>query len=941
MSTLSVAELKALLQGCLSTINQQSNLMKQCFHENNLLQALKHCSNLLNELRTNQLSPKQYYEMYIVTFDLLETLSNHLLNSHNSKEKKIQKKLESSKRVNGGADQSPFLADLYELVQYSGNIIPRLYMMIVIGTTYMSTSGAPTKNIMKDMIEMCRGVQHPIRGLFLRYYLSQRIKDLLPISNSTDFNETVEFLTSNFIEMNKLWVRLQHQGHSSERELRYRERKELKILVGSNLVRLSQIIDDYQGDKDDSYSLIKFYKEKVFPSITEQIIQCRDHLAQSYLIDVLIQIFPDDFHFAALDELLNNVFINLHPLLKKSELVTTLIERFITYHKFESDLDVKLSISEPETEKEAEKEDLDEKEDVDENEESKKPQSVNPEIEPETEPQTASSKHTITKPQPKNLSSNSGFQTNQLFSIFWNFYLKVFENDPNLSPEEHSIMLQSIIRLSLTYDPLNYQNLDEIYKFVTENLCNENLVEQELWFQLLVVPIHHFQSIKTIFKLSYFYTFYQKLNHNYQKQLSMKILDKSLQEEDLEIHEDFKYFHEIEEIDGIFKYFLILIHDSNQNLNTAKNLGVTKTIKINDGLVTQEFLDNQEKLGKFIHLVENRTDPFKNISNLMYIRKMYLNKCMENIIYTYPTLISRILIKLRLIGYYINEMKKRKKDISNQELLITTYFKNLSIIIEELYQNHQENHSELILNIFLNAASTADQLKQQSLSYELFNQCFIIYEENLILSSNQYKSHINPHDSIGGGSLAFQSILSIANKLYTLKFFNKENYESLITKLTLYGSKLLKKQDQCRAVYYCAHLWCWSDYFPDDNDDDTAQFKDSKRVLECLQKSLRVADSCMDPYLSLKLFIEILNRCLIFNIYVDDNLVIDSKYINGLIELIKTNIENLKSDDMSNIEDDNKEARLFKLSKDFFERTLDYIREEQGGEEETFEGVVV
>ena len=59
--------------------------------------------------------------------------------------------------------------------------------------------------------------------------------------------------------MNKLWVRLQHQGHSSERELRYRERKELKILVGSNLVRLSQIIDDYNGDAN--YSAIEYYKE--------------------------------------------------------------------------------------------------------------------------------------------------------------------------------------------------------------------------------------------------------------------------------------------------------------------------------------------------------------------------------------------------------------------------------------------------------------------------------------------------------------------------------------------------------------------------------------------------------------------------------------------------------------------------------------------------------
>ena len=43
--------------------------------------------------------------------------------------------------------------------------------------------------------------------------------------------------------MNKLWVRLQHQGHSREREKREQERKELRLLVGSNLVRLSQLED--------------------------------------------------------------------------------------------------------------------------------------------------------------------------------------------------------------------------------------------------------------------------------------------------------------------------------------------------------------------------------------------------------------------------------------------------------------------------------------------------------------------------------------------------------------------------------------------------------------------------------------------------------------------------------------------------------------------------
>lgn len=51
--------------------------------------------------------------------------------------------------------------------------------------------------------------------------------------------------------MNKLWVRLQHQGHSRDKTRREQERKELRLLVGSNLVRLSQLdslsLDMYVG----------------------------------------------------------------------------------------------------------------------------------------------------------------------------------------------------------------------------------------------------------------------------------------------------------------------------------------------------------------------------------------------------------------------------------------------------------------------------------------------------------------------------------------------------------------------------------------------------------------------------------------------------------------------------------------------------------------------
>ena len=51
----------------------------------------------------------------------------------------------------------------------------------------------------------------------------------------------MSFIIANFSEMNKLWVRMQHQGHTKEKAKREKERQELRILVGTNLVRLSQL----------------------------------------------------------------------------------------------------------------------------------------------------------------------------------------------------------------------------------------------------------------------------------------------------------------------------------------------------------------------------------------------------------------------------------------------------------------------------------------------------------------------------------------------------------------------------------------------------------------------------------------------------------------------------------------------------------------------------
>jgi vacuolar protein sorting-associated protein 35 len=120
--------------------------------------------------------------------------------------------------------------------------------------------------------------------------------------------------------MNKLWVRLQHQGHSREREKREMERRDLRILVGTNLVRLSQL----EGVDVD------MYKRTILPAILEQVVNCKDVIAQEYLMEVVIQVFTDEFHLHTLTPFLSAV-AQLHPRVNVKQIVIALIDRLAAY----------------------------------------------------------------------------------------------------------------------------------------------------------------------------------------------------------------------------------------------------------------------------------------------------------------------------------------------------------------------------------------------------------------------------------------------------------------------------------------------------------------------------------------------------------------------------------------------------------------------------------
>jgi len=127
------------------------------------------------------------------------------------------------------------------------------------------------------------------------------------------------------------------------------------------------------------------------------------------------------------------------------------------------------------------------------------------------------------------------------------------------------------------------------------------------------------------------------------------------------------------------------------------------------------------------------------------------------------------------------------------------------------------------------------------------------------------------------------SISTMVGILLACKSFGNNDYETLITKVTQYSARLLKKTNQCKMVMLCSHLF----YSFEENG-----YKNPQRVLECLQRSLKVANMCVaSSPVNLQLFVDILD-CYLYH-YEKQNPIIIDKYISGLIALVNEHITSI------------------------------------------------
>jgi len=753
--------------------------MKRALDNRDLKEARRCASEMCTELRTSNLSPKNYYELYMdVTNELRE----------------LEMYLDEEDRQPDGSS----VVELYEVVQHAGNIIPRLYLLVTVGSVYIKSKKAPAKDILFDLVEMCKGVQHPMRGLFLRNYLSQVAKDKLPDIGSEyegaggTTKDAIEFILLNFGEMNKLWVRMQHQGAVRDRARREKERRNLRQLVGTNLVRLSEM----EGVD------VETYRNLVLPRVLEQIVNCKDTIAQEYLMDVVIQVFPDDFHLSTLETFLGTCS-QLQKNVNVKDIIIALMNRLSNFARDTNGTNLP--------------------EDVD------------------------------------------------MFPLFHKYSSEVIENNSKI-PLEDILQLQvALVNFASNVYPERIDYIDNVLGFSVQVLEKQGRVKVETdcvryVMELLTLPLESL-GLK-ILSLNSYAALMTFLDFDTRKSVAVSIMEAVVTAKE--------QLDSTEKLEKLFEFISPVLKDQDDASAVADD-------------DKYEFDQEQHLSARLFHLIRNEDT---DVQYQLYAtaRKHYGQGGTQRIVYSLPPLVFG---SLELAA----RVRDREANTEDEEDMPVVKTKKIFGFVHEIITVLGPHYPEMALRLFLQAAQASDAADFEAIAYEFVAQAFILYE-----------------DEISDSKAQFIAIQLIVATLQSTSNFGEENYDTLITKATQHSAKLLKKPDQCRAVCRCSHLF-WT------GTEEKVGFRDDRRVLECLQRSLKIANGCMGH--QVHLFVEILNQYLYF--FENNCPSITVKYLKGLIQLIDEHIPNLDGSELS------------QTARRHYQNTLMHIRLKQSLDDEVGE----
>ena len=765
------SEQERYLADARAAVKQQAFFMHRAIDSDNLREVFKYSSAMLGELRTSLLSPQKYYELYMRTFDELRTLEMFF----------------EEQRGKGHT-----ACELYELVQHAGNVLPRLYLLLTVGSVYIRSMEAPIKAVLKDMVEMCCGVQHPVRGLFLRSYLTQIARQGLMLieekgdDGQSNTDDAIEFLLQNFTEMNKLWVRMQHQGPVRERAKRERERQELRDLVGKNLVMLSQL-DGVDGDT---------YAKVVLPRILEQITSCKDELAQNYLMDCVIQVFPDDFHIDNLETFLNACG-DLHPSADVSAIICGLVQRLANFLE------------------------------------------ANP-------------------------ANAADFEQRDAFSMLLEPVSRIGGTlEQSSAASVYEALLDFVMVSQKGSDGLG--RVDTILAHLARALQGgqgdgrgtsppspsgelSHKASQKV-ISILTMPLDTYH-VSDLLDLGSYPKVMQLLSRASQKQVAVNIVQKILKA-GTPMGDESK-------VRSLFDFISLLLGAPSSDGEDASP--PSSPAEEDDDDLEEE----QNLVARLVHqLGEEAGDPASTFAILQTARDRFAQGGPMRLKHTLPPVVMDAL-----------QLVKRVHATGGDAGLTLSLFQFLHATIDMIAEVPQP---ERALQLYLECALASDGCMLEAKAYDFMTAALDVYE-----------------NSIPDTKAQVEALALLVGTLNACCNFGEDNWDTLVTTATKWSIKLLKKSDQCRAVYSCSHLFWRSE--------GQSGAGASEKVLVCLKRALTIARQAQGISKSARgdvgpteLFIAILNKYLYFFDRQSGEDVIQSEDVQNLLDLVSNETSSMQS----------------------------------------------
>lgn len=797
-------------------IKVQAYHLNKMIDNNNLRQCLKETSIMLSELKTSLLTPRNYYSIFTVILDELQFL-----------EQFFKEEYRRGRRMK----------HLYDSVQQAQNIIPRLYLMITVGRVYIDSGETTAKNMLFELLNAIKGVQNPTRGLFLRYYLLKMMKDKLP-DTKEDIDFSLKFILQNLEEMNRLWIRLSTGCSGNEKLIREKERNELKVLVGENIIRISDLcsltVEKYQSD--------------VLPKIITILLETKDTLSQQYILECVIHAFTETFNISCMNIILETLS-KVVPTVDIKSLFINLMEKL---SKFIGD----------------EQKRKEENQEHQQNTEETPNNDNNFDVQVEIEKIFGILKSNIDKLVEDSISSKTADELKiiELLVAFMKFTLKCCPNNQKIETVNHIC-----------------KSVYSILKESSSTKQTKDTVKQVL--RILNLPLENKISI---FKIPLFSELMAFLDYSSRSTLALTILDNLSQvsRKKVYISDEIPIDNQEADEDDILntpeKILALLGYIRPLTENSSDSLEIDKA----------QFTYEQLSVSKFIFAIKEK-NPEKYSEMLKLVQKVFILGGESRVKFTIPTLINVYINLINNCYYgflgqsnqellkdktpyhigYLNNFEIQTSFPSKDKLINFcngVYDNIINLTIGTLKQIDFNLYFQILLNI-LYSLNTCIELDVKELSFKIMSYLLDYLRE---MKNEQSEIKLN-------------LLILLINSVLSLKCFSQENYNEITTSILNISSSFVKRFEQSKAMLNTANLYIHDVYE-----------KNEEKCKEALSKSVEYADYAMstNTQACLTLYILLINKYLYFIQKGINFTFITSKRINKLLEKVTNCIKSIKTE---------------------------------------------